>query len=266
MSKYQKILVVLVVFLSVSVVQAHEFWMQPKKFLFTVGETMTLDFMVGENFEGELWDLKKERLVKLDQIAAGKTTNLLNLVTPGAGKNLSVTFQEEGTRLFVMQSNNAFIKLDGEKFNAYLKEDGLDDILEHRTRTNTLADSASEHYARCTKLLVQVGDLKGGAFRTIAGLPLEIVPLTNPYSTSIGSEIKFRVLFNGKPLEFTQVKVWNKGTGKTFVQTLHTEKDGTFTTRLSNSGSWMISTVKMVPSKDPKADWQSYWASLVFGL
>jgi len=262
----QKIVFVIFLFLSASLAQAHEFWMQPKKFLFTVRETMILDFMVGENFEGELWNLKKQRLVKLDHIAAAKTVNLLPAVKEGEGKNLSVTFQQEGTHLFVMQSNNAFIKLDGEKFNAYLKEDGLDEILEHRTKTNTLADSASEHYARCAKLLVQVGDRKDQTYRKIAGLPLEIIPLSNPYNTQIGDELKFRVLFNGKPLAFTLVKVWNKGEGKTFIQNLHTEKDGVVTIRLSNSGSWMISTVKMVASIDEAADWQSYWASLVFGL
>ena len=256
----------IVVFLAVSLAHAHEFWMQPKKFRYTKGETMSLDFMVGENFEGELWNLKKERLVKFDHVSAGKSVNMIHAAVPGEGKNLSVTFQQDGTQLFVMQGNNSFIKLDGEKFNAYLKEDGLDEILEHRTKTNTLADSAREHYARCAKLLVQVGDKTDETYRKPAGLPLEIIPLSNPYAAKIGDEIKFRVLLNSKPLEFTLVKIWNKGEGKTFIQNLHTEKDGTVTARLSNSGSWMVSTVKMVPSKDPKADWQSYWASLVFGL
>jgi uncharacterized GH25 family protein len=257
---------VIILFLITSLVQAHEFWMQPKKLRYAKGETMVLDFMVGENFEGELWSLKKERLVKFDHLAIGKQASVMGVTVPGEGKNLSFTFQQEGTQVFVMQSNNAFLKLDGEKFNAYLKEDGLDEILEHRTKTNTLTDSASEHYARCAKLLVQVGDKTDETYRKPVGLPLEIIPLSNPYSVKIGDEIKFRVLFQGKPLEFTLVKIWNKGAGKTFIQNLHTEKDGTVTARLSNSGSWMVSTVKMIPSKDPKADWQSYWSTLVFGL
>jgi hypothetical protein len=37
-------------------------------------------------------------------------------------------------------------------------------------------------------------------------------------------------------------------------------------THISNAGAWMVSFVKMVPSKNPEADWQSYWASLVFGI
>jgi uncharacterized GH25 family protein len=259
-------IVTIAVFLLCSLAHAHEFWMQPKKFLFDVGETITLDFMVGENFEGELWNLKKERLAKFDHITVGKSVSMINATVPGEGKNLSVTFQQAGTHLFAMQSNNAFIKLDGEKFNAYLKEDGLDEILEHRTTTNTLADSAREHYARCAKLLVQVGDRHDDTYKKVVGLPLEIIPLTNPYAIRKGDELKFKVLFNGKPLGYTQVKVWNRGEGKTFIQNIYTEKDGTMTTRLSNAGAWMITAVKMVPSKEATADWQSYWASLVFGL
>lgn len=266
MSRSRTFIAWLIILLGASLAQAHEFWMNPKKFQFNKGETMVVDFMVGENFEGELWNLKKQRLVKLDHITATKTINLLPAVKEGEGKNFSVTFQQEGTHLFVMQSNNAFIKLDGEKFNAYLKEDGLDEILDHRTKTNTLTDTAREHYARCTKLLVQVGARTDDTYRKVAGLPLEIIPLTNPYALRIGDEMKLRVLFNGKPLAFTQVKIWNKGQSKTFVQNLHTEQDGTVTTRLSNAGSWMVSAVKMVPSNEAEADWQSYWSSLVFGL
>jgi len=262
----RKSITLIVVFLSVSLAQAHEFWLQPKKFQYTIGETMVVDFMVGENFEGEFWDLKKHKIIKLDQLTINKSTRLTNSVKPGEGKNLTVSFQENGTHLFVMQSNNAYIKLDAEKFNAYLKEDGLDDILELRTRTNSLGDSSREHYARCAKLLVQVGDRTDETYRKIAGLPLEIIPLNNPYHLKIGEELKFRMLFNGKPLGFTLVKVWNKGAGKTFIQNLHTDKDGTFTMRLSNTGTWMVSSVKMVPSKEENVDWQSYWTSFVFGL
>jgi uncharacterized GH25 family protein len=262
----RKIFATLVLFLALSLAYAHEFWLQPRKFKFAKGETMVVDFMVGENFAGEYWDLKKHRVVKLDHLASETSTNLIGSVQAGEGKNLSVTFQQDGTQLLVMQSNNAFIKLDPEKFNAYLKEDGLDEVLEHRTNNGTLADTARENYARCAKLLVQVGDRTDDAYRKVAGLPLEIVPLSNPYALKMGDEISFRILFNGKPLAFTLVKIWNKREGKTFIQNLHTDKTGTVTTRLSNFGSWMVSTVKMIPSKEAAADWQSYWASLVFGL
>ncbi|HEY3429396.1 MAG TPA: DUF4198 domain-containing protein [Cyclobacteriaceae bacterium] len=262
----KKIIIASIFFLTASLVQAHEFWLLPQKFQFSLGETMEFDFMVGENFEGQFWELKKQKFAKLDHHTTGKSESLLNLIQEGKGKKISLVLEQEGTHLFAMQSNNSLIKLDGENFNAYLKEDGLDEILEHRTKTNTLADSARENFARCAKLLVQAGEKTDDTYQKVVGLSYEIVPLSNPYNIKKGDELKFKVLFQGKPASFVKVKVWNRGEGKTFVQTSYTEKDGTLTTRLSNSGTWMISSVKMIPSKQKSADWQSFWATLVFGL
>lgn len=266
MRVYKKIIIASVFFLAASLVQAHEFWLQPKKFQFSVGETLEFDFVAGENFEGQYWELKKQKFSKLDHHMAGKSVSLLNSIEEGKGKKISLVLDQEGTHLFSMQSNNSFLKLDGENFNAYLREDGLDEVLDHRTQTGTLADSARENFARCSKLLVQAGEKTDDTFQKVVGLSYEIVPLSNPYSIKKGDELKFKVLFQGKPASFVKVKVWNRGEGKTFVQTIYTEKDGTLTTRLSNSGMWMISSVKMISSRQKTADWQSFWATLTFGL
>jgi uncharacterized GH25 family protein len=246
--------------------QAHEFWMQPKKFRYAVGDEATVNFMVGENFVGEFWDLKKHRVILLDHYAGSYFRDLHNEVKPDLARHLEVKLQKEGTHLFVMRSNNAFIELEGEKFNAYLKEDGLDDVYNHRVRTQTLYKPATEFYARCAKLLLQAGATTDDTYKKEAGLPLEIVPVQNPYTLKIGDEITFKLLYEGKPLEFTLMKVWNRKDGNTIMQNIYTQKDGMITTRLSNTGSWMVSAVKMVPSKEEGAEWQSYWASLVFGI
>ncbi len=102
-------------------------------------------------------------------------------------------------------------------------------------------------------------------YKKTVGLPLEIVPLNDPYRTKPGDEMSFMVLWGGKPLEFTLVKVWNRKNNNTILQNIYTQKDGIITTRLSNTGMWMVSCIKMIPSKDTKADWQSYWASYTFG-
>ncbi len=245
--------------------QAHEFWMQPLKFKYTPGETATLSFMVGENFVGEVWELKKSRLVRLEQISRSGRQNLYEKTVEGKGKHLAVKLDTEGTHLVAMQTTNAFIAVEAEAFNAYLKEDGLEDAYNHRKRTNTLDKPASEFYARCAKVLLQAGATPDNTFEQIAGLPLEIVPLQNPYSLKAGDEMSFKVLYEGQPLPFTLVKVWNRKNNNTVLQDIYTQKDGIITTRLSNSGSWMVSTVKMVPSKAEGAEWQSYWSSLGFG-
>lgn len=247
------------------VAAAHEFWMQPDKFRYQPGEVMRMNFMVGEQFLGERWDLKKHRLIRLDHHST-TSEGLIESVNPGSeGHHLEVKMANEGTHLFVLQSNNAFIELQAEEFNAYLKEDGLEDIIQYRQQTGAADKPAREYYQRNAKLLVQVGNKPTDTFGKVTGLPLEIIPLNNPYTTKLSGEIKFKVVFEGRPLPYALVKVWNRKDGRTLVQNIYTEKDGTLTTRLGNTGMWMVSCVKMVPAREAGADWQSYWASLVFG-
>jgi uncharacterized GH25 family protein len=187
-------------------------------------------------------------------------------VKEGENENLKITLKEDGTHLLLLQSNNAFAELEGEEFNAYLKEDGLDEILYQREQTKTLLKPAKEFYSRYAKLLIQVGEKKDDIYKKVAGFPIEIIPEKNPYALKLGDVIRFKILFQGKPAFGTKVKVWNRYNSRTTVQNIYTEKDGTMETRLSGKGPWMVSVVKMIPSKEPGAEWQSYWGSLVFGV
>jgi uncharacterized GH25 family protein len=262
----KKIISTTVLLALITLVQAHEFWLQPDKFFFKPGERLVVSFKVGENFMGEPWDLKKHRVEKLELHHLTGVGDLTDSVSEGEKKNLTVTLKEEGTHLVVMQSNNAFIEMEGDQFNKYLKEDGLDDIYAHREKTNMLNKSSKEYYSRHTKLLVQVGDKKDDTYKTIAGFPIEIIPEKNPYTLKKGDLVRFKILFEGEPLFGAKVKIWNRFDNRTTLQNIHTEKDGMMETRISNPGPWMVSVVKMVPSKQPGADWQSYWSSLVFGV
>lgn len=244
----------------------HEFWLQPKKFKYVVGEEMKVDFLVGENFEGEPWDLKKDKVEKLDLHHLAKVIDLKAQVKPDEKDRLKYKFTEPGTHLLSMQSNNAFIELDAEKFNDYLKEDGLDDILDIRTKTNTLDKPSKEFYSRYVKLLVQVGDKTDDTFKKKTNLRLEIIPQQNPCLLKSGDYLTCVLLFDGKPLPHQMIKIWNKIGNNSVLQNAFTENDGTVKFPISSKGPWMISTVKMKASEKSGADWQSFWGSLVFGI
>jgi len=246
--------------------QAHEFWLQPRKFLYTIGEEMKVDFKAGENFEGEPWDFKKHGIEKLMLHHQLKSTDLRMMVKPEAKDKLSVKLNEEGNYLLVMQSKNDFLELDAEKFNTHLKEDGLEDTYEQRKKSNTLDQPSREFYARFVKLLVQVGSKQDDTYKKVAGLRIEIIPDKNPYSLKSGDYLQCMIIYEGKPSPHQLVKVWNKINRTTFEQDIYTEKDGTIKFPISAPGIWMVSTVKMIPSEKAGADWQSMWGSLVFGI
>lgn len=258
--------VVLFLLLISILTQAHEFWLQPLKYFYAVGEKATISFKVGENFIGESWDLKRHRIERLELIHRNQSSNLKDSVKEGEKDNLEVELKESGTHLIVMQSDKAYIELEADKFNEYLKEDGLDNVLDLRTKTKTLNKPSKEFYSRYTKLLLQVGDTKDDTYKKVIGLPIEIVPDRNPYSLKKGDLIRFKILWQGKSFFGAKVRVWNRFDNRTTIQNIYTEKDGTMQTHISNPGAWMVSVVQMIPSTKEGADWESYWGSMVFGV
>lgn len=246
--------------------QSHEFWMQPYAYWYNPGDTVKVSLKVGENFNGEPWDLNRHRVEKMQLHHVGGVVDLKNKVKAAPKENLKFALAKEGTYLLAMESNLAFISLDGAKFSEYLEEDGLEDIAALREKNKTEADSAREFYSRYAKLLVQAGSKIDNTFAKVLGTPAEIIPVSNPYQAKYGDMLRFKALWNGKPLFGAKVKVWHFHNNRTSLQNMYAQQDGTVEVRVPGPGRYMISFVHMTPSTDPKADYRSYWASLVFGV
>ncbi|HMX41284.1 MAG TPA: DUF4198 domain-containing protein, partial [Saprospiraceae bacterium] len=247
---------------------AHEFWIEPIRYRLDPGEGFRLYFFVGENFVGERWTNKRKRL---QSIAHYMPTNLqqdlLKTATESDSAYLDLRFNEEGTHMVAMSSQNAYIELDAQKFNAYLEEDGLSDVLEHRRKTHTDTMPARELYCRYAKAIVQVSEPMSATFGQKVGTPLEILPITNPYALQLGERMSIKVLYKGEPAQNKLVKVWHRQPGGTRQQNLRTNMKGNLSFPVDGRGVWMVSLVHMVPAADStQADWQSHWATLTFGM
>jgi len=254
------------IFLLLGIAQAHEFWLLPKKFTYKPGEKMTVDFMVGENFEGEFWDLNRHKVEKMTIYNRLSALDMLPKIAKSAGNNLEYTFNNVGTHLVALESDNAYIELDPEKFDGYLTEDGLDYIKEERVKRGEQNIPSRELYSRYAKLLVQVGDKTDDTYKKSAGLKLEIIPSQNPYDLKSGDYMECKVLYRGNPEPNTLVKVWSHVGNRIFLQNIYTESDGAIRFPISSSGPWMVSSVKMIRSTSSRAEWESMWASLVFEI
>lgn len=247
---------------------AHEFWLAANKYRVQIGEKISISFLVGEGFKGEKWGGRAKRLDKFIHHSSKKTTDLTNLAkTDTANASIPISFDETGTHLLSMTSFNSFIELDGEKFNAYLQEDGINEIYEQRAKTNQLNAPAREFYSRCAKTLIQVGEKSTKNFQKVIGMPLEIIPLQNPYTKKVGESIEFKILFLNRPLPNASVKIWHRpDTEAVKPMDVKSDAQGKVKVVLQAKGEYMISLVKMVPHTKPQeADYQSYWATLTFG-
>lgn len=254
--------------LSSSILFAHEFWLMPNKFKVKVNELMTLTFYVGEDFTGEIWEKRKERTLKVTDFVGKKQTDLTDLAIQSDSNDINLSFDKGGTHVLAMRSKNSFIALEAEKFNAYLKDDGIENIYALRQKNGDLDKPSRELYSRCAKTLIQVGEKTDNTFKKNTGMPLEIIPLENPYLAKLGNKMTVKVLFNNKPLRNKMIVTWNKtATTKTRQQKLRTDAKGHMTFTLDEKGQWMISTVHMIAlDNNPEGNYQSYWGNLTFEL
>jgi len=246
---------------------AHEFWLEPQYFQLKTGQQVNLRFRVGEHFEGDNWTGNRQLVDTLKVYFDGFDDNLENAISDSTGDSLNLQFFNEGTVLVAFQSKNKFIELPAEKFNEYLKEDGIDNIAAWR-REHGETDSASrEYYQRNVKTLIQVGGNKTDNYKKATTLPLDIIPLNHPYRLKKGQDLQVRVLYRKTPLAGQLIKVWHKLNGKVETSDLRTNANGELSFPVSLAGQWMASTVYMekVDSTEPAAKWQSYWGSLTWG-
>lgn len=248
-----------------SALLAHEFWLQPDRFRYQKNQHVNIKFLVGENFTGENWGGNNKRIKTLQLFAGGKTTDLSPLIGPATGDSLRLQLTEEGTSVIAFNSNNSFIRLDPEKFNAYLAEDGLTDILEYREKHRETDSTGQEFYQRSVKTILQTGSLLTEEYRQPTGLPLDIIPQANPYSYTDTGMLVFRILFKGNPLPHQLCKIWMYREGKTRMLEQTTDSEGVISISIKPEGRWMVSTVKMIPADEPGAQWQSYWGSVTWG-
>lgn len=247
-------------------VAAHEFWLQPDKFIYQKNETANIKFRVGENFEGDNWNNNGSKINFLTFYSNGTSKDVASLISNNNGDSLRLSLSEDGTGMVVYNGLNSFIELEATRFNEYLKEDGLTEAIEYRKQHNETEDSSREFYQRSVKTIIQVGKKYDHTFNKQTNLPLDIIPQSHPYQLKDGKEVSFKILFQQKPLANHLIKIWHRINNKTIFTEKMSDEKGLITLPVTTTGKWMVSTVKMVRlQNNPKAQWQSYWGSCTWG-
>jgi uncharacterized GH25 family protein len=181
----------------------------------------------------------------------------------------TVTFTVGGTGTYVVgvAVQPRMISMDAAEFNAYLKEDGIDQALADRTAKGKLNEPAKERYSKYVKALVQVGPSRTNSFSTVLGHQAEIVPVENPFAMTVGGTLAVRALVMGKPLPRYAVFAGGRsGEGDIPVQRLMTDEQGIARVRLTHPGAWYVKFIHMEEVTDGSATHESRWATLSFGV
>jgi len=199
---------------------AHDFWIEPSTFRPAPGEEVSSSLLVGENFEGDP-------------------------VSP-RGREVEV-FERGSATILGFRSNFAIVELPREKFEQYLREEGL----ERRIRV-TSDGIQHERYARFAKAILQTGSGPSDVDGPL-GWRFELVPI---------DAARFRVIFESKPLPDALVVALERDSRKTLRA--RTDAKGIVQLELP-PGVWLVKSVHMLPAPAGSGvEWESLWASLTF--
>lgn len=253
--------------MAVSPVSAHEFWIEPHDFSVDANTQIQADLRVGQDFKGDIFPYIPSRF------AAFKSYDSLGEKDVGGVTGdlpaLAMTPRTEGLSIFTYVSSGERIRFRAwEKFATYLDLEGLTAIPARHEARGLPRDDIRELYTRCAKALVSVGDASAERDRA-TGMRLELVAGESPALLAAGTEMSFTLLWQGEPLSDTQVALFKKGENPdTGTRTLaRTDENGQASFTIPATGTYMAASVHMIEAPaDLNADWQSFWASLTFGV
>lgn len=243
---------------------AHDFWIEPSAYRLAPGAPLKVGLRVGELFKGELVRRDNDHILRFAGIGPDAAEKPL-IGLDGKDPAGYAKFDTTGLYYLAYNSRPSKLELPPERFNKYLKDEGLDAAAQLRIDRMQTDQPGHEQFIRSVKSLITVGPPADAGFDRVLGLPLEIIPLDNPLAAAPGDEVRVKVLFNGKPLASMRVTAMCQGDKE--ESQARTDQEGLARIKLTKPGVWLIAGVHMIEApKDSDSDWESYWTSLTFEL
>jgi uncharacterized GH25 family protein len=242
----------------------HDFWIEPSTFRPAVGSTLGVRLVVGQGFRGDALPRNPATIARFVLVTgAGETPVGGRAADEPAG---SVRIDQPGLALIAYRSLESSVSLEAEKFEAYLKEEGLEAVIAERAKRGENRKPSRELFSRSAKSLVEAGGSGSAGYDRILGLTLELVPEKDPYAMKAGDELPVRLLYEGKPLSGALVVALAYDDAEKKIAQ-RSDRAGRVALRLPKQGVWLIKAVHMVPAAGvANAEWRSIWASLTFEL
>ena len=257
---------------------AHDFWLVPDAFRVAPGELLQIRGQTSSAFPSSESALAADRIDEAIVFDARGRETATDFSRAGTSLLLRHRPRREGQYVVTMTVRPRSVRESPESFRRYLMLEGAPEILERLEREGGFpSDSVTRRYAKYGKTLVEVGANGPRAFSTVAGHPLELVPLADPASVRPGRPLAFRLLLDGRPLPNVKVHAGSvalpeRATLDELAGTeqhveLRTDANGVINVRIDRSGVWNVRALYLLPATaDSGADWETHWVTLVFAI
>jgi uncharacterized GH25 family protein len=249
--------------LSAAPLAAHDMWIEPAAFSPAAGEIVAVGLRVGQDLLGD--HVPRDPSVIRDFIVEDAEGRKPVVGRSGADPAGFVRASAPGLLVIGYRTNPSTIEQTAEKFNQYLKEEGLESIAALRARRGQ-AGPTREMFSRCAKSLVLSGSTDAAQGDRPLGFTLELVAERNPYTMAAGGDLPVRLTYEDRPLAGALIVAINRANPMEKLAA-RSGQDGRVRFTLPRAGMWLIKAVHMVDAPaGAGAEWASYWASLTFEL
>ncbi len=188
-------------------VLAHDFWIEPATFQPAEGTDLGVGLRVGEAFKGVAYPRNPGHIRRFVLAEPGGEKDVPGRA--GGDPAGQVRIGESGSLVLGYRSTRTVFQMGAEAFEAYLREEGLDQVAEYRARRRETGRPVREAFSRCAKAVIQAGDAPGAGHDRALGFALELVPERNPYTLRLGDVLPVRILYQGQPLEGARIAAIN---------------------------------------------------------
>lgn len=237
---------------------AHDFWIEPSTFRPAVGERVSLQLRVGEGLAGDALPRDAAQVVRFVALDAEGERSVPGVAGVAPAGVLEV--RAEGATLIGYQSRGGVSEMSAETMARYVEEEGLAGQLPAGWRPHPAADA----YSRSVKALVAVEGGGAAGFDRRLGLPLELVPETDPTRLVAGGDLPLLLLAEGEPLAGVVVTALSWADPSRPVRAT-TDRAGRVVLPLPAGGRWLVKAVRLTAAPaGTREDYRSVWTSLTF--
>jgi len=262
---------------------AHDHWIEPTTFRPAVGERVELALCVGRPAQFEQQVRDPRHFTRFESWAPGATAAQPVLGLDGKSPAGLFKAKVAGAHLIVFQSDHSSVEIEPAKYTAFLREEGLEDVLAERERRGESALPGRDSYVRFDKTLLDVANgpvankpadgvdrvgFDRDGFDRDVGLPFELVLETDPSAWQPEQPIHLRLELAGQPIAGRQIRL-TRLTEPHLVLLARTDAAGRAEFVPPSAGPFCACSVyqrRATKEQGLDGDWEGLWASFSFEL
>ena len=254
--------------LSISNIQAHEFWIEPSDY-FLQNENLEAHLKVGQEFEGMRLMYDPNRFEDFKILSGSKNKSIDVKGTIGDVPAINFKPDLEGLLIIYHETEDQLVNYKKfSKFKSFVTEKGYEKLIVAHQERNLPLENFIESYRRYAKSLVAYNGIEGKDKKT--GLLFEFVLSHNPYGELKDNIVEATLFYKKRPYPQNLVSIFIKNENNISLYQVLTDDKGRFSFSINPGESYLLDSVIIIPKKGNPSKkepiWHSIWASTTFSI